>query len=591
VFYEQTGENEDIAMSHLGTDGDREIFACTLDPDSYVGLIFYYFRFENDGGSFFYGNNSRNTGGKCAFYGGNIPPAYQLSIYSAEKKVPKWFGEGTTYHIFPDRFCRLSIPPSEEFADRDRRIHENWEDIPEFKPSRKGSGELWNCDFFAGSIKGIISKLDYLDELGVSCIYLSPIFEAFSNHRYDTADYMKIDPMLGTEDDFTLLCREAKEHGIRIILDGVFNHTGSDSVYFNKEGRYSEAGAYQSKNSPYYRWYSFESWPDKYASWWGIGTLPQVNENTPSYTDFICRNSDSVVKRWLSAGASGWRLDVADELPDGFIAEINSAARSVKEDAVIIGEVWEDASNKVSYSERRQYILQNMLDGVMNYPFRDALIGYLRGDPAYEFMDRMECLRENYPSEVLYSCMNILGTHDTPRILTLLGGGDDILYESKDIQSRHLLTYEQRQTALSLLKLGSVIQFCFIGSPCVYYGDEAGMEGWGDPFNRRSYIWGSEDLSIQEWYRRLGAIRKSESSLRGGVLRYLSADKGILAFERYNITDGRECDNLIIVCNRDPFDAELRLEGKYTELMTGVELISYDKLVLPKRSAMILKKF
>ena len=192
----------------------------------------------------------------------------------------------------------------------------------------------------------------------IICLYLNPIFEAHSNHRYNTADYRKIDPLLGTEEDFVELCAKAKAVGISVILDGVFSHTGSDSLYFNRNGRYGEhSGAYRDPDSPYREWYSFRRYPDDYESWWGFRTLPNVRETYPSYLDFICNPNTGVLAKWLSLGASGFRLDVADELPDAFLDRVYQTVKSFGEDKVVIGEVWEDASNKISYGNRRHYLL------------------------------------------------------------------------------------------------------------------------------------------------------------------------------------------------------------------------------------------
>lgn len=583
LHYESMDRHVELKMKHEGLKGDFDLYTAEIDTTGYIGLIYYYFRFENDGGGFYYGNNRNGTGGRCEFYGNANPIPYQLTVYDENKIVPKWFGEGITYHIFPDRFCRLETPSEDAYRDRLRRIHENWDDNPDYGPVLVEGKEVWNRDFFGGSLKGIESKLGHLQKMGVSCIYLSPIFESFSNHRYDTADYMKIDPLLGTEHDFKSLCAAAKEKGIRIILDGVFNHTGSDSVYFNKEGRYPEQGAYQSKDSKYYNWYSFERWPEKYSSWWGVKTLPQVNESEKSYIEFINRAEDSVIKHWLRAGASGWRLDVADELPDEFIDEIKKAALSEKDDAVIIGEVWEDASSKISYGKRRQYILKNMLDSVMNYPFRNAVIAYLSGGRVEDFREAMELINENYPKEVRFSLMNILGTHDTPRILTLLG---DPAAErmNRAEKTQHRLNETQRSRAKKLLKLGAAIQYTYPGSPCVYYGDEAGMEGWDDPYNRQGYIWGKEDAELSDWYCRLGQIRNSSNALTKGEITFLKTEQGLLVYKREY--DG---DVVLIAVNAGNSTEWFELDRNCVNALSG-ETVAAGTVEVKPASCLILQE-
>lgn len=355
-------------------------------------------------------------------------------------------------------------------------------------------------------------------------------FESDSNHRYDTADYRRIDPMLGTEEDFRTLCREARCRGIRVMLDGVFNHTGNNSRYFNAQGFYPELGAAQSRESPYYSWYSFHPWPDDYDAWWGIKTLPAVQESTDSYRRFIIRDHDSVVRHWLRQGASGWRLDVADELPDDFIAEIRDAMEQENPDSFLLGEVWEDGSNKVAYSQRRRYLLGSETHGLMNYPFRTAALDWLRGGDAACFRDTMETIREHYPRPAFYSALNILGTHDTPRILTLLGA--EHVPDTKDARAAYRLSPEERQKGEARLRVGEMLLYCFPGSPTVYYGDEAGMEGFEDPLNRKTYPWDRQDRALLDFFRSLGQLRRHRPSLQDGDLTYVYAQGGALVLRR-----------------------------------------------------------
>lgn len=584
--YEESGRKDRIEMTHSGSEGESEVFICSVDTSDYIGLIWFHFRFENEGGFFYYGNNFRMRGGKANFYGATTPPGFQITVYDGTYRSPEWFGEGICYHIFPDRFNKLETPDQGKYTDRSRIVREGWNETPYYLP--ESNGEVTNRDFFGGSLRGITEKLPYLESLGVSCIYLSPIFEAFSNHRYDTADYSKIDPMLGTEEDFKDLCRLAKERGIRIILDGVFNHTGYDSIYFNGLGRYGEVGAYQSPGSEYYDWYEFERWPDKYRSWWGIRTLPQVDESNAKYLDFIAKGDDSIVRRWIKAGASGWRLDVADELPDEFINEVNAAATGADRDAIIIGEVWEDASNKISYGKRRKYLLGGGLDGVTNYPFRSAVIEYIKGEGSGEFISKMEAIMENYPPYALKSAMNILGTHDTVRILSVLGTDSTTRERHQEI----FIDSYSLPRAVRLLKMASLIQYTFIGTPCVYYGDEAGMEGFEDPLNRRGYVWGRQNAEILEWYRRLGAVRMDKEALRGGDLKFLRSNDDILAYVRTN-----GCGCVYTICNTSPHEqnivvAGLKSDSKLYDLMMGqtIHVSTGGRLTIPPETGLLLEE-
>ena len=400
---------------------------------------------------------------------------------------------------------------------------------------------------------GIEKKLPYLKELRISCLYLNPVFKAYSNHKYDTGDYKTIDPMFGNEKDFIRLCEAAKKLGIRIILDGVFNHTGSDSLYFNKNGTYDSVGAYQSQQSPYYDWYRFTDFPDKYESWWGIDTLPQIEEKSEAYQDYILRDDDSVVKKWIKNGASGWRLDVVDELPDFFVQILRSEVKKQNPEAVIIGEVWEDASNKVAYGGQRQYFMGSELDSVMNYPLRNAMTDFAKGNiDASEFDRRVMSLKENYPRPAFYAALNFLSTHDIPRILTVLGGYE---FNDKDKMSEARLTVWEKENAAKMLKCLIAMQVLFPGVPSIFYGDEAGLEGYADPFCRRCYPWGHEDTDIMEYYKKLIALRNSDEAFRIGEFDTVYKIGGCYAFARYNTKS-----SYLIIVN---FDSEntIRLDA------------------------------
>lgn len=516
---EFSGQTAELELPCTGQDGDRNRFSGIFSAPAEPELVWYWFRlFREDGSSILLD--------RSGYHGGENVQSWQLTVYE-ESFTPAWFGCGVVYQIFPDRFCRLELPDPAGMVGS-RTIHENWSNLPDWRPDAQG--EVRNCDFFGGSLQGILSKLDDLADFGVTVLYLNPVFESASNHRYNTADYRAIDPMLGTEDDFHHLCQEAKRRGIRVILDGVFNHTGSQSRYFNADGFYSDTGAAQSPDSPYYHWYSFHPWPADYDAWWGIRTLPAVREDAPDYRDFIIRGQDSVVRHWLRAGASGWRLDVADELPDDFIGEIRTAMEETAPDSFLLGEVWEDATTKIAYSMRRRYLLGQELHGVMNYPFRTALIAYLLGGDADEFRETLESLRENYPPHAFYSLMNFLSTHDTPRILTVLGA--DHVPDSKEERAVFRLSPARRQLGLKRLRLAALVLFTFPGAPTVYYGDEAGMEGWEDPFNRAGYPWGQEDSELKSFFSKLAHLRREQPALQTGQLHWRWTAGSLLVFAR-----------------------------------------------------------
>ncbi len=484
-------------------------------------LVWYHFRLTwADGGMSCCGKS-----GLCAW--DTVEP-WQLTVYDDTHKTPEWFGRGVTYQIFPDRFHRAKKRDAAGLVGP-RTLHERWDEAPEYRPNEQG--EITCSDFFGGDLAGITEKLDYLSSLGVTTLYLCPIFEASTNHRYDTACYERIDPLLGTEEDFRTLCERARERGIRVLLDGVFNHTGRKSVYFNADGFYPTLGAAQGPDSPYYSWYSFHPFPDEYDAWWGIKNLPAVNETEQSYVDYIIEGEHSIIRRWLRAGASGWRLDVADELPDEFIARIRRAIEEERPDGYLLGEVWEDGTTKIAYSKRRKYLLGRETHSLMNYPFRTALLDFLRGGDAADFRERMEDLRERYPAPAFYGAMNFLSTHDTPRLLTLLGHGGNAP-ATRDERAAYRLSEEEKSRGTALLKLAALILYTFPGSPMLYYGDEAGMQGFEDPFNRGPYPWGHEDTALLRYFRQLGALRKAHEALQRGTIDYCAAQGRVLAFRR-----------------------------------------------------------
>lgn len=492
----------------------EDIFQVQVKSSEVPCLLWYYFIIETAEGVYYYGNNRKRQGGVGAI-SRNIPYSYQMTVYR-ESEIPSWYRDGVMYQIFPDRFFNGLENECIRAVKKDSVIHGRWEDDPIYiKDPSKGNVMKW--DFYGGNLEGIIQKLAYLQELGISIIYLNPIFEAASNHRYDTGDYMKIDALLGTEAVFQKLCEEAEKKGIRIILDGVFSHTGSDSRYFNREENYDTIGAYQSKNSFYYPWFRFKEHPQNYDCWWGIDTMPNTNELEHSYKQFIYQNEDSVVRHWIKKGAAGWRLDVADELPAKFIKELKTALKEENEEAVLIGEVWEDASNKSSYGEKREYLLGDELDAVMNYPFRNILLDFLlRNTTGNETHASLMSLYENYPKTHFYSCMNLIGSHDRPRVLTILGEAPDPESLTETDKIKFKLSDEKRAMAIARYKMASLFQMTFPGVPSIYYGDEAGLEGFSDPLNRRTFPWGREDRELMEWTKKMVNLRNQYPTLGKG---------------------------------------------------------------------------
>ena len=458
--------------------------------------------------------------------GGEETCEWQLTVYTPAP-VPAWWKDAVVYQIFPDRFFRGEHWEPREPEPRKgthRFLVHDWY-TPAFYPRAENqSVSAW--PFWGGTLRGIEEKLPYLRRLGVTVLYLNPIFEATSNHRYDTADYLRIDPLLGTEEDFRSLCRSAEAQGMHIVLDGVFNHTGADSIYFDKFGNYGTGDKYHS-------WFRFgKQYRNGYDSWWDVPDLPNVEETEPSFREFIC-GKDGVVRRWLRAGASGWRLDVADELPDSFIREIRSACKAEKPDSLLMGEVWEDATCKEAYGELREYFWGQELDCTMNYPFRTIVLDFLQGKiDAGQACQGLWDLFEHYPRENFYAAMNLLGSHDRERLLTMLRGDRK--------------AWEQ----------ACLLQFALPGVPCIYYGDEAGMKGGKDPWNRGSFPWGKEKSGYAAYLRELSAFYHAHSALRGGEYEPLSFGPDVLGCRRWN-----DKEELLILVNRSHEDVAVERFG------------------------------
>ena len=542
AVHEDTGETAyaDAAWECMEGDGE-EWWRIVYTPAS-PGLYWYHFIYDTDFGSMDI-RCEENGIGRIARSAGE----WQLTVYDPTVRAPEWVRGGILYQIFPDRF-RASGEPKRH-VPASRVLREDWAGEPMWEPDK--NGRIRKYDFFGGDLAGIREKLPYLQSLGVSCIYLNPIFEAASNHRYDTGDYETIDPLLGTREDLRALCDAAHACGIRVILDGVFSHTGDDSRYFNKYGHYKDVGAFQSKDSPFYPWYKFLRWPHSYESWWGIDILPEVREEDESYRAYITR----VARQWLALGADGWRLDVADELPDCFLDAFYAAVKAEKPDAYVLGEVWEDASNKISYGERRRYLLGGQMDSVMNYPFADAILRFLQTGSAERFLDAVLTVLENYPPQSIHTLMNHIGTHDTARILTRLVASGYSRSAWKAGGGR--LTDAQRQKGLALLRAAATLQYTLPGVPCVYYADEAGVEGGEDPFNRGCYPWGREDTALLEFYRQLGRLRRENACFASGAFVPVSATLGCVAYAR---VQGDSRALTIVNRNEHPIDYYLSAE-------------------------------
>ena len=501
------------------------LFESRLTLPEQSGLLWYYFIVDFDGETRLYGNADDRLGGEGRLYD-HEPPSFQLPVYDEEFDTPRWMREGLLYQIMPDRFAARG-----KSAPEAGWLHEKWDEPPAIHVDPSTHDNRAD-DFFGGNFRGVMDRLDYLKELGVTAIYFNPIFRARSNHKYDTGDYETIDPSFGTREDFEALCERARALGIRILLDGVFSHTGSDSRYFNRLGRYDSLGAYQSLESPYASWYRFKRWPDEYDCWWGFETLPTVNKSDESYRRYILTGENAIVKRWLRRGASGWRLDVADELPVPFLRTLRKSVKSVDPDAAVLGEVWEDASNKVAYGQLRCYCLGDTLDSVMNYPLREGLIGFLLGEiDAYALKRRLDALYENYPAPFAAALMNLLGSHDKARVINRLSGAEP---ENRPREQRAFTPLSDAEYERGKRRFIKAWRFlCAMpGMPCLYYGDEAGAQGGDDPFCRGTYPWGHEDRALMEEIKRVNHARLKSRAAQNGSLELIAPDADTLTVVR-----------------------------------------------------------
>lgn len=506
-------ESQKLNFQMIPEDNNND-YMFTWETSEQPCLWWYYFEVITSSKTIYFGNNDEKLGGLGKVYEIN-PIPYQITLCTIHLEVPKWYKEGIIYQIFVDRFFDSNDQGSIVTQRPSIFLKREWNEKPAYIKDEKG--KVIKFDYFGGNIKGIIKKLPYIKSLGVSIIYLNPIFEAWSNHKYDTADYLKIDSMYGNELDFNNLIDESRKIGINIILDGVFNHTGFDSIYFNGKSNYTSLGAYNSKESPYYGWYMFKKYPHEYSSWWGMENMPAVNKNDVDYRNFVMHDNESVIHHWMKKGVKGWRLDVVDELPEDFVYELRDEVKNIDSQSVLLGEVWEDASNKISYGVLRKYFLGEELDSVMNYPFRKIVLSYIKGEISGEkcFMKFMN-LYENYPKEYFYSTMNLLGSHDVPRLLTELQG---------DAYSAN---------ALEKLKMAVLFQMTFPGVPSIYYGDEAGLMGGCDPDNRRTYPWGNENNEILSWYLTVTKMRQAETAFTIGKWIPLYGDQHVFSYMRYS---------------------------------------------------------
>ncbi len=547
-----------------GLENGRDTYVFPAVTEEKAGLYFFGFELHTPTGKWYvYGDGSMGFENRYTD---------QMLVWDEQFESPAWLDGGIIYQIFVDRFCKGS---NEVPCRNDAVLYTDWENgVPEY--NAKPGDFLRNNTFFGGTLWGVAEKLDYLKSLNVKCIYLCPIFEAYSNHKYDVGDYMTVDEMFGGEEALVNLLKKAEKKGIAVILDGVFNHVGDHSVYFDRYHQHGN-GACSNPESPYRSWFSFIEYPHKYESWWGIDTLPRVNRNK-EFTSYIC-DEGGVIDKYMKMGVAGFRFDVVDELEVAFVDSLCAAVKRGKKDAYTVGEVWEDASDKVAYDERKQYFQGKQLDAVMNYPLKNAIIDYALYGNAKHLANTVDALNRRYPPHKSAYMMNILGTHDTERILTVLGGDRADGCSNPELAVKRM-DAERRSLAIKRLKLASLLQMTLPGIPCVYYGDEVGMEGYHDPFNRCPFPWGREDADVVDWYKNLTALRKNEKALCGADIKIIYTESGVFGFQRN--------EKLLVFTNNGNETVNVPIEGNYDVVMG--EAVSEGTLQLPPLSFAVLKK-
>jgi len=515
----------------------------------------------------FYGDKNED---KLFFSANGGNKLIQLSISDFKYKAPTKLKGGIIYHIFVDRFSK----GKKGIYRKDSILIDDWDaELPEY-PEYPGA-RVKNNYFYGGNLYGVIDRLEYLKSIGVSIIYLSPIFESPSNHKYDTSDYLKVDGGFGGEESLKELIAKANKMGMSIILDGVFNHTGADSLYFNRYGNYNSIGAYQSKDSQFFSWYHFDDHPNKYTAWWGIEILPRINPDLPDCGSFFTKNG-GVIDKYASLGIAGFRLDVVDELSDRFVSDIKARLNERNDESVLYGEVWEDASNKIAYDKRKKYYLGDELDGVMNYPLRRALISYFRESDAAQLREYLFDILPNMPKRIRDLEMNLLGSHDTERILTALAGKPAEGYTNSELLKIRM-SQDERSLAIKRLKMAYTTIATLPGIPSIYYGDEAGMEGYSDPFCRRTYPWGRECYELINHYKCIAQIRNSSNVFKDGDFSVKLITDELFIFERYS-----KSESYLTVVNNSKHDIRISFLSK---VVSGLNKLNLAKHTVPCETA------
>lgn len=564
-------------LKHIKNDDNYVYFETELNLPT-KALYHYYFSFEANHRFIYYKKENRQDINHI-----NQDEMWKLSV---NFKTPDWAKGKIMYHVFVDRFNRGN--PNQPEKMKNRNIYKSWDDEVKIGPDENG---IWNADFYGGDIKGITEKLDYIESLGVSIIYLSPIVWSQSNHRYDTADYKKVDPYAGTNKDLKELCDKAHEKGIKIVLDAVFNHTGNDSKYFNQYNNFETVGAYQSENSKYYDFYRKYIYNNKpqFDYWWGMTNLPVCDGNSKIWQDYIY-GEGGVIDLWFQLGIDGLRLDVADELTDEFIEGIRKAVKRNKEDGFILGEVWKNPMRM-----NRSYIESGKgMDSVMNYLLIDALIRYFKYSDTYKLREIINQIEREYPKETIDTLMNFTSTHDITRAINIFGTNEfqysgewawNLQNDDRNWQNNYKLSSDQYNYSKEVYK-SYIATLAFLpGILSIFYGDEVGVEGMGNLSNRKPFPWTKKDTELLEFFRTIGKIRKKESFLETADLKIYDINNNYFQFERTNNNE-----KALITVNRTDYNTNFYIPDEYNDSRQIYSLNSSNKYNLNRHGVLVLKK-
>ena len=564
-------------MKHVKNEDNYACFETTVTLEN-SAMYQYYFSFEANGRFQYY--KKKNITGDTSL---TKEEYWKMSVGF---DVPEWAKGATMYHIFVDRYRKGKDMKKEPMPRR--ILHENWYEPPVLGPDENG---LWNIDFYGGDLKGIEETLKYIKKLGVDILYLSPIVRSQSNHRYDTADYENVDPYVGTNEMLKSLCDSAHRMGMKVILDAVFNHTGDDSVYFNRYGTYNTVGACQSAESEYYNFYRRECiWGQhEFSYWWGMPNLPVCDGSSEKWRSFIF-SEDGVIDKWFTLGIDGLRLDVADELSDNFIEEIHKAVKRNKPDGFILGEVWKNPMRM-----NRGYISSGKgMHSVMNYLIVDALIRYYKYCDTGKLNNILKEIISEYPEETIQTLMNFTSTHDISRVIEILGCNAFQQYgewawnlqnDSLEWIKSHKISKEEYKYGKMVYKSYAVALSFLPGIFSIFYGDEVGITGIGNLANRAPYPWNHKDKDLLKFFRVLGKIRQREKFLKNADIRILRIDHEQFVFERYD-----KNDKILVVASRTHRITQIDLPEEYKNAEILFKVKGSDKQQLLSFGAIAIKK-